>query len=173
MNHSYAVSHEHIRLRPLAEEDLELLRSWRNHPHIVRWFVDQTVIDSERQKEWYRTYLVKENDLVFMIEETTFIKQPIGSLSVYHIDRDDGSAEFGRFMIGHPSARGRGYGKQALQAAIRCCMSELRLQELRLEVFKDNAAAMHLYAEAGFRTVQEQVKAGRDIAVMRKTLAES
>jgi GNAT superfamily N-acetyltransferase len=50
-----------------------------------------------------------------------------------------------------PAHRGKGYGRGLLLAAIQK-LHELGMQEVRLQVFMDNARALHIYESSGFVT---------------------
>ena len=56
-----------IELIPLKEEDLELVRNWRNSPKIKKYARNQNYITAEQQKKWFKNlkdslyYIVKIN----------------------------------------------------------------------------------------------------------------
>ncbi len=151
MDHNYIVKREDFMLRPLEFEDLEDLRNWRNTDTIRRWFVDQSLITSSQQTNWYTNYLKKENDLFFIIVDSKILLRPVGALSLYNINYEDRKAEFGRFMIGDPAARGIGLGGKALEAICEFSREALCLDTIYLEVLSDNEAAIKVYERVGFK----------------------
>ena len=60
MDHNYNVIREDFMLRPLEFEDMEDLRNWRNTDTIRKWFIDQSLITSSQQLNWYTNYLKKK-----------------------------------------------------------------------------------------------------------------
>ena len=40
-------------LRPLMEQDLEMVLQWRNHPEINRYMYNQTAISWEEHRQWF------------------------------------------------------------------------------------------------------------------------
>lgn len=153
MDHNYVVKREDFMLRPLGIEDLEDLRNWRNSDTIRKWFVDQSLITSSQQTNWYTNYLKKENDLFFIIVDLKIRLRPVGALSLYNINYEGREAEFGRFMIGDPAARGMGLGGKTLDAICEFSREVLGLDSMYLEVLSDNEAAIKVYDRVGFKIV--------------------
>lgn len=153
MDHNYKVIREDFMLRPLEFGDLEDLKNWRNTDTIRKWFVDQSLITSSQQTNWYTNYLKKENDLFFIIVDLKIHLRPVGALSLYNINYEGREAEFGRFMIGDPSARGIGLGGKTLDAICEFSREVLGLDSMYLEVLSDNEAAIKVYKSVGFKIV--------------------
>ncbi len=142
---------ERVRLRLLEEGDLPQTLAWRNQEHIRRWFVYSNVIEPEQHRQWFEAYRDRDDDFVFIIEETQALRKPIGQVSLYRIDWDQRRAEYGRLMIGEADAAGRGLAYEATEVLLRFGTTTLGLRELELEVFADNAAAIRIYTKCGFR----------------------
>jgi RimJ/RimL family protein N-acetyltransferase len=139
-----------VRLRLLHEEDLPRTLTWRNQDHIRRWFVHSEVIAPEQHRRWFEGYRERDDDFVFIIEETAAGDRPVGQVSLYRIDWARGRAEYGRLMIGESDAAGRGLAREATEVLLRHASEILQLREIVLEVFADNAAAIAIYAACGF-----------------------
>lgn len=151
MKHEFIIQGEGFILRPLTLDDLELLRYWRNSNKIQKWFLDKRYIDSKQQIEWYKKYLENENDIFFIIEDT-ILNRAVGAISLYNIDKKE--AEFGRFMIGDPEAKGKGIGKKAMEAICKFGFQQLHLNRINLEVIKSNHRAIRIYEDLGFIQVE-------------------
>ena len=143
------------RLRLLEERDLALTRAWRNQDHIRRWFLTSDPITAEQHQEWFRRYLDRDDDFVFLIEETEVLKCPVGQVSVYHVDWSKGSAEFGRLMLGEEEARGRGLARQVTRRLIDEAFGPWGLRELHLECLRENRRALAVYTACGFEAIGE------------------
>lgn len=146
---------ERIRLRLLEEADLPLTLAWRNQDHIRKWFLHSDIVGSEQHQTWYEQYRTRDDDFVFIIEETRPVRRPIGQVSLYRIDREAKRAEFGRLMIGEADAQGKGLAKQATQLLLEVAFDEFGLNEVYLEVFKHNTKAIAIYQKCGFQVCDE------------------
>src|SRR6187549_2663337 len=85
-----------VRLRLLEESDLPATLAWRNQDHIRKWFFHSDVIAPDQHRAWWDRYLQKDDDFVFVIEETESLKRPVGQVALYNIDWENGTAEYGR-----------------------------------------------------------------------------
>lgn len=142
----YPFGNEYIKLRLLTENDLELIREWRNRDDAKKWFKDSGYITLDQHKHWFEKYIDKENDFHFIVEAN---KAPVGQASVYNICRTKGDAEIGRFLVA-PGHEGKGYIKQACMELIKFCREDLQLRYIFLEVMSNNVKAIALYKNNGF-----------------------
>jgi len=138
-----------IDLVELTEEDLELIREWRNSN--IKSFFIQKPISPEEQKLWFKR--IKEiGDYFFLISLKDGKK--IGTISLYNIFPKK-SAELGRmFLI--PEYRGEGYAEQAIKLLIDLAI-KLELKELKLTAYKGSIEAIQLYTKVGFRKVGDVI----------------
>jgi len=155
-----------VRLRLLEERDLALTRAWRNQDEIRRWFLTSDPITAEQHQEWFRRYLERDDDFVFVIEETEVLRCAVGQASVYHVDWSKGRAEFGRLMIGEEQARGRGLAREATRRLIDEAFGPWGLRELHLECLRENHRALAVYTDCGF-VVLEQAGPSTIMAIRR------
>src|SRR5262245_28182771 len=102
-----ALEHDGVRLRLLEAADLEMTLAWRNQDHIRRWFFYADVISWAMHTSWYEQYKTRDDDFVFIIEETRTLQKPVGQVALYHVDWVEKRAEYGRLLIGAPDARGK------------------------------------------------------------------
>ncbi len=143
-----------VRLRPLAEGDLPLTLAWRNQDPIRRWFVHSELLTWEQHRSWFARYLERDDDFLFLIEETSQLKKPVGQVGLYRIDRQARCAEYGRIMIGEPDAQGQGLAAEATAALLDFAFREWNLHTIELEVFADNERALRIYLRNGFESVE-------------------
>jgi glycosyltransferase involved in cell wall biosynthesis len=104
-------------------------------------------VTPDRQAAWFASYLLRDDDLVYVIE--TLGGRPLGSVSLYHIDRVTRSAEFGRLMM-DCEAEGRGYAEDACRALLGHAFTGLGVERIHLQVLCDNTRALALYERLGF-----------------------
>ncbi|MEB9683301.1 hypothetical protein BK742_21010 [Bacillus thuringiensis serovar pingluonsis] len=139
-----------LSLREIVESDIESIRVWRNQNQIKKYFINADDISEEQQRKWFENYLVKTDDIMFMIEENIEFKSAIGTVALYNINQTTESAEFGRLMIGHTPAQGKGFGKQAIILACTYAFEVLELSEVYLYVLCNNIKAIRMYLKLGF-----------------------
>ena len=145
-----------IRVRLLEEANLPMTLAWRNQDHIRQWFLHSDVITLEQHAAWFRGYRDRDDDFVFVIEETESLKRPVGQVALYRVDGAAGRAEFGRLLIGDPEASGRGLAREATACLVAEGFSRWGLREIYLEVKGDNAPAIAVYERCGFRKTSHE-----------------
>jgi RimJ/RimL family protein N-acetyltransferase len=154
-----------VTLRLLEARDLDLTREWRNQDHIRRWFFHPEVISAEQHEAWFLRYIERDDDFLFIIEETRELKRPVGQISLYNVDWGAARAEYGRLMVGDPAASGRGLARDATRLLLDAAFRSLGLCEVYLEVMADNASAIAVYRACGFS------ETGREGTVVRMSKA--
>jgi diamine N-acetyltransferase len=144
-----------IRLRLLEGSDLPMTLRWRNQDHIRKWFVHPEVISPQQHQEWFECYLERDNDYVFIIEETRDFLKSVGQISLYNIEWNHKRAEYGRLMIGEPDAEHKGIAKDASSLLLYYAFRGLGLDRVELEVFSNNQPAIAIYRACGFSEVSD------------------
>lgn len=144
---------ESVRLRPLILADLPLTLAWRNQDTVRPWFFYSEIIQPEQHRAWFNSYYERDDDFVFVIEETSTLQSPVGQVAIYHVDWEQQRAEFGRLMIGDSRARGLGLAKGATVLALEFAERYLGMREIYLSVYESNAAALSIYRSCGFVVV--------------------
>jgi diamine N-acetyltransferase len=144
-----------LRLRPLEAADLPTTLAWRNQDHVRRWFVHSEPLTWEQHQSWFFTYLPRDDDYLFVIEETERLRKPVGQVGLYRIDWRSRTAEFGRILIGEPDAQGSGLAREATSLLLGYAFGAWSLQEIELEVFAENTRAIRVYQRCGFEPASE------------------
>lgn len=144
------------RLRLLEEADLPMTLAWRNQDEVRRWFLHSDVITPAEHRAWYQRYTERDDDFVFVIEETVDLRKPVGQVALYRIDWRWHRAEYGRLLIGEPEARRRGLAGEATRLILDYAFGSLELAEIELVVYGDNRPALAIYRACGFREVADR-----------------
>jgi RimJ/RimL family protein N-acetyltransferase len=74
---------------------------------------------------------------------------PVGTINLSGIDLAMRAADYG-ILIGDDAARGHGVAQAASALVLDHAFDALGLETVKLELFRDNAAAMRLYDKLGF-----------------------
>ena len=151
-------------IRPSEWDDLEDFCRWEQLPEVTEFFsirdgqtmedvVRKFVADEEDPKAQQFTILLKEEG-VEAAEAGDGTLQYAGTRKIGRIvlaDIEDGwKGEIWRIYIGDQSLRGKGYGKQAMEAMMGYCFDVLGLERLYLDHYTGNPAA-GLYLSLGFK----------------------
>ncbi len=137
-------------LRLLGAEDLATTLDWRNREDIRHHFIKSEIISLQQHLSWWEEYCTRDNDFVFIIEETEKLNRPVGQVSLYNIDLKKGEAEYGRLMIGDSKARGKGLARRATEFLLTWAFNSLEIKRIYLRVLKDNTIAINRYRRFGF-----------------------
>ncbi len=95
MNHSVILRNDERTLRPVRLGDAEFIVRLRNQSY-AKNCVNDTSIDVERQRQWIRDYLKRDNEYYWIIE--TPDGEPFGTTSLYHYDAEKNQIESGRWV---------------------------------------------------------------------------
>ena len=151
-------------IRPSVWDDLEDFCRWEQLPEVTEFFsirdgqtmedvVRKYAADEEDPKAQQFTILLKEEG-VEAAEAGDGTLQYAGTRKIGRIvlaDIEDGwKGEIWRIYIGDKSLRGKGYGKQAMEAMMGYFFDVLGLERLYLDHYTGNPAA-GLYLSLGFK----------------------
>lgn len=140
-----------IYLRPLNVEDAKTSYQWRKDPEIWVYteFRPGADITLEKETEWLRAKLNKENDSRFAIC-LHGTDQYIGNVQL--IDLEDGMGELHMF-IGEKQFWGKGIGTSASKLILEFGFSQRNLESVFLFAHEGNIPALSIYEKLGFVTV--------------------
>jgi aminoglycoside 6'-N-acetyltransferase len=145
------------RLRPVGEDDLDLLASWFGDPGFVEGWGEQPLSRAEvaakyvgRRRPAVESYVVVAGDV------------PIGYAQYWPA----GDAEGGIDMILVPHARGRGYGPDAAEALASHLLRNLHWSRVTVDPAAGNVRAVRAWEKSGFRPVGER---GAELVMERRS----
>ena len=152
-------------IRPSEWVDLEDFCRWEKLPEVTEFFsirdgqtmedvVRKFVADEEDPKAQQFTILLKEDGFQDAEDSVEAAEDSAGTRKIGRIvlaDIEDGwKGEIWRIYIGDKPLRGKGYGKQAMEAMMGYCFDVLGLERLYLDHYTGNPAA-GLYLSLGFK----------------------
>jgi len=153
--HTGPIVGKRVTLRLLEQADLSMTREWRNKDRVRMKFVTTNKLEPDSHQRWFEQYLLKDDDYLFVIEETDALKKPVGQIGMYNIDRSERKAEYGRLMIGEENALGLGIAAEASRLMIEHFSKNFGIDKVYLEVKADNESAYKLYESLGFERTGE------------------
>lgn len=153
----------------LTENDLELVRHWRNSPNISRFMEYREYITPEAQLEWFRS-VNNEYNLYFIIEHEY---KKIGLINAKNIDWDRFTIEGGIFFWDEEVYN------TPVPAFVSILFAELMIRILRLTIYahimKTNDRAIRYNLQLGFELCpdQENIENQKYILTPEKYLEKS
>lgn len=131
-----------IKYRKHSRIDIPYRIKWLNDKEINKFLVDDInkKTNIKKQEEWFDKYEDNKSKFFFTILDNN---KPIGII---------GLTKNNIFIvIGEKEYHNKGIGKKACRYIIDYSFNELKLKEIKLEVDKDNIAAIYLYKSLGFK----------------------
>jgi len=136
-----------IELVGLTEEDIELVREWRNSPEVSQYMYTEDIITKEQQEKWFRKTQQEERSKYWMIK---YDGNKIGVANIADIDRRNSKCYWG-FYLGNTSIRGKGIGAKVEYNVLKFVFEEMHLNKLCGEVFSFNEKVVKMHEKFGFR----------------------
>lgn len=147
-----------ISFRQVEQEDLTLLRDWRNQERLRKLFREYRLLNMVNQLSWFEKISTSRSDDMFMV---LVDEQPVGICGLTHINWKDRSAEVS-YHLGKTSnpAADVAVGLDVYSFLKKKGFKEYNLHRLQGEAFSFNEGGVKLALKSGFK--QE--------AVLRKTV---
>lgn len=136
-----------VRLVKLVEDDLEMVRQWRNSKEVSQYMYTENIISASDQQNWFNKISQSTNSIYWIIE---YSGKKIGLASVTGIDSALQSC-YWAFYLGDSSIRGVGIGAKVEYLVLEYVFNELNLNKLRCEVFVNNDKVIKMHEKFGFR----------------------
>lgn len=145
-----------LRLRQYKKCDAKYIVSWiKDEVAFRRWCADR-----------YDKYPISPEDINEHYDSVAYIDDfyqmtafddtgAVGHLIMRFVDEDKKILRFG-FIIIDDTKRGKGYGKEMLQLALKYAFEILKVYKVTLGVFENNESAYHCYKSVGFKEVYEK-----------------
>ena len=154
-------------IRPSRWEDIGLFYEWETNPEVKEFF---SIRDGQTEEDVVRKYIKDDDDpaarqftILLKKEATGGVEgtaaggpaagaenaEPIGRIVLADIE-EGWKAELWRIYIADTKLRGRGLGKEAMQATMAYCFDQLKMERLYLDHYTGNPAA-YLYQSLGFK----------------------
>lgn len=130
-------------LRPLADTDLDLVRSWRNHESIRKYMFSQHEISESEHAAWYLK--VKEDPRKIVL---IYLKEGKPTGLVNFTLRPGNVADWGFYLapISPP-----GEGKYLGDVALHYAFDQLNLQRVCGQALQVNTASIKFHERMGFK----------------------
>jgi RimJ/RimL family protein N-acetyltransferase len=140
-----------ITLAAFSSVDVDTLHNAFTDPDIRRW--NPAPDEGDDHVEWVTEWFRRRNDWSSGDHLSWAVRDGddalVGSVSLFHVDLDQGDAELGYWVA--PDVRGRGYATRAVNAAVDHAFSRVGLRRVYLFHAVDNPASCRVAERGGFR----------------------
>lgn len=132
-------------LRNIADNELELMRAWRNEPSVRANMYTQHEISPEEHLTWWAKTKDRPDQKYFMYETAG---TPVGIASFNGIDANSANSAWA-FYASPTAPKGTGSRMEFLM--LDCAFNTLNLHKLHCEVLAFNTAVIKLHEKFGFK----------------------
>ncbi len=134
-------------MKLVDEQDIELIRQWRNSDLINNVSFSTQHITTEMQKAWFEK-LSEGNSSVHWIIIAN--QDPVGYAAIKNIDLTNSRCEFASLYLGEPDVLGSGIGAIAEYLVIDYIYKNFDLRKVYCEVLETNPKVIQLHKRFGF-----------------------
>lgn len=140
-----------IRLRPYKSVDAKYLLNWVSDERLfAMWCANRFIypLTEEQLMEYKENCDNDENSWIFTALNEAGL--PVGHVFMRAADYEQQSVHLG-FIVMDPNYRGRGYGREMVNLAVKYAFDILKVKRVMLKVFDCNPIAYHCYQFCGFQ----------------------
>lgn len=140
-----------VRLRPYKDMDAEYILSWmEDEEAFVKWCANhfEFPLTKEQCIEYRKKYDIQENGWLFSaLDEDEIV---CGHILFKNVNLKEKSVHLGH-IITDTAKRGKGLGKEMVNAALQYAFYVLKVDKVTLSVFDNNPSAINCYKSVGFK----------------------
>ncbi|RKX24441.1 MAG: UDP-4-amino-4,6-dideoxy-N-acetyl-beta-L-altrosamine N-acetyltransferase [Candidatus Zixiibacteriota bacterium] len=136
---------EDYQLRPMREDDLEIVLQWRNSERIRSASYTDHIISMEEHRAWFRRVSEDERYLQFVFE---YLGRPVGVVNISDINKADNRCVWG-FYIGAEDIP-RGCGSAMGFFALEHLFENLGFRKVVGEALTSNEGSVRYHERLGF-----------------------
>lgn len=137
-----------VDLTPLTDADSDAMLRWINDRDLVLLSSAFRPVDDADHRAWFDSIRHRPDVVIFGIRERAGGRL-VGSCQLLGISPTHHKAEL-QIRIGEADARGRGYGREAVELLLDFAFKDLNLHRVELTVLAGNEPAIKTYLGAGF-----------------------
>ena len=137
------MSTDALTLRDMQVDDLEMVRSWRNHPDVRRHMLTQHEISAEEHTQWFKRIQQDPQRHVVLVHEH---QQPLGLVHFTPVNAQ-GVVDWGFYLT--PQAP-TGSGGKLARRALDFAFTQQGWHKVCGQVISSNAASRRFHLKLGF-----------------------
>ena len=141
----------------ISDKKKLMVLNWRNNLNIRHWMYHFDTISTDEHLSFIESLKTDQTKQYYLVLQDN---NPIGV--IYFTNMQDRCAEFGLYANPHL----RGNGKTLMKTICQYAFTNLKLNKLYAEVFKDNRKAIDLYHYFGLQTIDSKQLNNKNIICM-------
>ena len=138
-----------VSLKLVQQEDIEMIRNWRNSKDVSQHFVSRGYISKAQQKKWFEKISTSGEDYYFLI---VVDNEPVGLIFTKNIDWDRREAETG-ILIAKKDCRDSLVSFEATYLHGQHFYEKLNLIKNKIQVLESDEKALRFNKNLGFKEV--------------------
>lgn len=135
------------KLTTLSSDEYEIIREWRNSPHVQKNFPFNKDINKEEHKRWINKIIFSNSTQYFIINDLNNNK--VGVIYCVDIDNKNKRMEFG-FYMADSKYFGSGFSIDAENTILNWAFNKLKLNKVYCESLSHNKNALAIHKKFGF-----------------------
>ncbi|MBQ3027760.1 MAG: GNAT family N-acetyltransferase [Lachnospiraceae bacterium] len=139
---------KNVYIRPITEEDTDLIITWRNSDAVRPYFIYQKPFTKEGHEKWLETMIRSGLGYQFIVCRKED-DEPIGCTYLRDYDRENSKIEYGVFL-GLEDVKGKGIGTEILGLTLQFAFDKLNIHKVFARAFADNPASIGSFLKGGF-----------------------
>ena len=138
-----------VRLRSVKIQDTKMLHRWINNKKLNRFLGAEIPISLAKEKKIVRQ-MVKSKGSKHFIIELVETKEPIGMMSLHHINKKHRRAFTGAYLA-YAKHWGKGYGSDAKMVLLKYAFTKLKLNRVESHAFPHNPRSVRYSLKCGYK----------------------
>lgn len=141
-----------VKLVALTQDDIEMVRHWRNDPKIADLMLDKTHITHDMQQQWFAKLQQTDDQFYYLV---WFKELPIGVASLTRVNCDVGSCEPGMYIYVDE------YRNNIVPFCVAFALNDLAFEVFGLsrlfgKIFAVNQKSVRFHETCGYRRYEAQ-----------------
>lgn len=144
--HNFSFGRYGVNLTPIKQEEIEMVRQWRNTPRIQELMLDKHHITAEQQQIWFDKVSVSEQQFYLLV---SFKQEPIGVASLIEIDPLTGTCEPGMYIYNEK------YQGNIIPFSVAFALNDLAFEVFKLtclkgKIYQSNRLSLRFHKACGY-----------------------
>lgn len=149
LDNNVRIEGQNIYLRPILEEDTDMVLRWRNSDRVMKNFIYRKPICRSEHLDWLHNKVEKGLVYQFIICDK-HNSTPYGSIYLQNFEEQHHRAEEGIFLADDDKIEGRGIGTEAGRLIVDYSFYSLGLHKLTARVLAYNKASRRMHEKSGY-----------------------